>query len=101
MLRAHNPLRQPWIIFFLQALKQLKQRLEVKLEREKLLSGQLPQLPLKVLALVKSRGRITISDIVALTTANRNTIKKHLEALVYDKHLNKHGAGNGTWYSIW
>ena len=53
--------------------------MEVKLEREKLLLGQLPELWLKILELVKSRGRITISDAVVLTEANRNTIKKHLK----------------------
>lgn len=98
-LRSDNPNWQPWISFFLKALKQQKQRLEVKLEREKLLLGQLPKLSLKILELVKSRGRITIGEIVVLTAANRNTIKKHLEALVSDKHLQKHGVGKGTWYS--
>jgi Fic family protein len=99
-LRSGNPNWQPWILFFLKALQQQKQRLEVKLEREKLLLGQLPELSLKILELVKSRGRITIGDIVVLTDANRNTIKKHLEALVNDKHLQKHGVGKGTWYSL-
>lgn len=98
-LRSAAPNWQPWILFFLKALKQQKQRLEVKLEREKLLLGQLPELSLKILELVKSRGRITIGNIVVLTEANRNTIKKHLEALVDDKHLHKHGVGKGTWYS--
>ena len=99
-LRTDAPNWQPWILFFLKALKQQKQRLEVKLEREKLLLGQLPELSLKILELVKSRGRITISDVVVLTEANRNTIKKHLEALADDKHLLKHGIGKGTWYSL-
>lgn len=99
-LRTDAPNWQPWILFFLKALKQQKQRLEVKLEREKLLLDQLPELSLKILELVKSRGRITISDVVVLTEANRNTIKKHLEALADDKHLLKHGIGKGTWYSL-
>ena len=99
-LRSDNPNWQPWILFFLKSLKQQKQRLEVKLEREKLLLGQLPELSLKILEIVKSRGRITIGDLVVLTAANRNTIKKHLEALVKNKHLNKHGVRKGTWYSL-
>jgi predicted HTH transcriptional regulator len=64
------------------------------------LLGQLPELSLKIVELAKSRGRITISNVVLLTEANRNTIKKHLEALVDDKHLLKHGIGKGTWYSL-
>jgi Bacterial protein of unknown function (DUF977) len=50
--------------------------------------------------LVKSRGRITISEVVVLTAANRNTVKKHLEGLVDDNHLLKHGIGKGTWYAL-
>ncbi len=99
-LKAENPNWQPWIVFFLKALKQQKQRLEVKVEREKLLLGQLPELSLKILELVKSRGRITISDVVVLTNANRNTIKKHLENLARTNQLLKHGTGKGTWYAF-
>ncbi|MBK8608907.1 MAG: Fic family protein [Chitinophagaceae bacterium] len=99
-LKAENPDWQPWIVFFLKALKQQKQRLEIKVEREKLLLGQLPELSLKILELAKSRGRITISNIVVLTNANRNTIKKHLENLVNTNQLLKHGTGKGTWYAL-
>lgn len=99
-LKTEIPNWQPWILYFLKALKQQKQRLEVKVEREKLLLGQLPELSLKILELAKSRGRITISDIVTLTNGNRNTIKKHLEILVVRKQLVKHGTGKGTWYSL-
>ncbi|MFZ1369572.1 MAG: DUF977 family protein [Ferruginibacter sp.] len=99
-LKTDIPDWQPWIVFFLKALKQQKQRLEVKVEREKLLLGKLPELSLKILELTKSRGRITISDAVALTGANRNTIKKHLETLAENKQLTKHGTGKGTWYAL-
>ncbi len=99
-LKEENPNWQPWIIFFLKALKQQKQKLEIKVEREKLLLGQLPELSLKILELAKSRGRITISDVVVLTNANRNTIKKHLENLVETNQLLKHGTGKGTWYAL-
>lgn len=99
-LRSDHPNWQPWVLFFLNALKQQKQRLEVKLEREKLLLRQLPELSLKILELAKSRGRIAIGEIVVLTGANRNTIKKHLEALVSDKQLQKNGVGKATWYTI-
>lgn len=99
-LKAEPPNWQPWILYFLKALQQQKQRLEVKVEREKLLLGQLSELSLKILELAKSRGRISISDIVVLTSANRNTIKKHLETLVDNKQLAKHGAGKGTWYDL-
>ena len=99
-LKEENPNWQPWIIFFLKSLKQQKQKLEVKVEREKLLLTQLPELSIKILELVKSKGRITNSDIVVLTNANRNTVKKHLETLVETKQLVQHGTGKGTWYAL-
>ncbi|MCX6323780.1 MAG: Fic family protein [Sphingobacteriales bacterium] len=99
-LKEEIPDWQPWIIFFLKALNQQKQKLEVKVEREKLLLGKLPELSLKILEMTKSRGRLTISDVVVLSNANRNTIKKHLENLVQTNQLVKHGAGKGSWYSL-
>lgn len=99
-LKTDNPNWQPWIVFFLRSLKQQKQRLEVKLEREKLLMAQLPELSLQILELTKSRGRITNNEAVTLTGANRNTVKKHLESLVGKNHLQKNGVGKGTWYSL-
>ncbi len=99
-LQTGSPNWQSWILFFLKALRQQKQKLEVKIEREKLLLGQLPELSLKIVELVKSRGRITISEIVTLTGANRNTVKKHLEGLVNASHIAKNGLGKGSWYSL-
>lgn len=99
-IKSDNPNWQPWVMFFLRALQQQKQRLEVRLEKEKLLMMQLPQLSLHILELVKTRNRITISQIVTLTQANRNTVKKQLDILVKTRHLQKNGIGKGTWYSM-
>lgn len=99
-LNADSPNWQPWLIYFLKALQQQKDKLEKKIEREKILSQQLPELSLQILELVKSRGRITINEVVTLTGANRNTIKKHLENLSQTRHLQKKGIGKGTWYTI-
>lgn len=98
-LKSDTPNWQPWTIFFLKALKQQKQRLEVKLEREKLLMAQLPELSLQILELAKTRGRVTVKEIVSLTNANRNTVKKQLESLVYNNYLLQNGIGKGTWYA--
>lgn len=97
-LKSDTPNWQPWITFFLKALQKQKQGLEVKLEREKLLMGQLPELSLKILELAKSRGRVTVKDIVIFTEANRNTVKKHIESLVEKNYLKQEGVGKGTWY---
>ena len=99
-LQSNEPNWQPWLLFFLKALRQQKQRLEAKLEREKLLMSQLPELSLAILEFVQSRGRITVKDIVSLSNANRNTVKKHLENLVENNYLEQNGVGKGTWYSL-
>ena len=41
---------------------------------------------------------MTISEIVTLTGANRNTVKKHLASLVDARHIAQHGTGKATWY---
>ena len=99
-LANEQPDWQPWVGFFLQALKQQKDRLEVKIEREKLLLTRLPALSLSILEIVKARGRATNSEIVTITNANRNTVKKHLENLVATNLLMKHGVNKGVWYSL-
>ena len=99
-LKNDMPDWMPWVLFFLKAMQQQKNRLQIKIDREKLLLGQLPELSLQILELAKSRGRIKIGEIVTLTTANRNTVKKHLESLVEAKHLQQNGAGRGAWYSL-
>ena len=51
-LKTESPNWQPWILFFQKALNEQKQKLEIKLEREKLLLGQKPELSLKIPELV-------------------------------------------------
>lgn len=97
-IRNAEPNWQPWIIYFLRALQQQKRRLERKIERERIVIGTLPQLSLQIIGTVQERGRITIREIVNLTGANRNTIKKHLAMLVEAGHLTQHGTGKGSWY---
>lgn len=99
-IQSESPNWEPWVVYFLKALTQQKRRLEHKLENEKILMGQLPPLSLQILELAQSRGRVTIKDIVTLTNANRNTVKKHLEQLVAKKLLQQNGNGKGTWYAL-
>lgn len=99
-LKTDTPNWQPWVIFFLKALQQQKRRLEIKLEREKLLLTTLPELSQKILEIIKSRGRITVREVVGITGANRNTVKKHLETLAENTMIQKNGIGKGSWYSL-
>jgi predicted HTH transcriptional regulator len=99
-IRTDAPDWQPWLIFFLKSLQQQKARLEKKIERERLILGDLPQLSVHILEFCRERGRVTVADAAKVTGANRNTIKDHLKALTRAGHIEKHGAGRGTWYGL-
>jgi Fic family protein len=97
-IRSPAPNWEPWIIYFLRALQQQKRRLERKIEREHIMVDTLPALSVEILELAREQGRITIGQIVKMTGANRNTVKKHLRSLVSANHLAQQGTGKGTWY---
>lgn len=97
-IRTDSPDWQPWLTFFLRSLQQQKARLQKKIERERLILGDLPELSVRILELCRERGRVTVAEGVKITGANRNTIKDHLRALTKAGHITRHGAGRGTWY---
>ncbi len=99
-IRSDKPDWQPWVTYFLNALKQQKDRLEKKIERERILLGDLPELSVHILELCRERGRVTIGEISKITGISRNTIKDHVAALTNKGHLTLHGAGRGAWYSL-
>ncbi len=99
-IRTNTPDWQPWVTYFLKALRQQKNRLEKKIERERVILGNLPELSVQILELARERGRVTISEAARVTVASRNTIKDHIRTLRDKGHLTKHGAGRGTWYSL-
>lgn len=99
-IHANSPDWQPWIIYFLSALKEQKNRLEKKIEKEQILSGSLPELSIKIIEIVREHGRITVGEAVKTTGNNRNTVKDHIKHLVKREYLEKHGAGRGAWYSL-
>jgi len=98
-IRAAEPDWNPWLLFFLRALQQQKQALESKIERERILLGDLPQLSVAILELARERGRVTIAEAVKATGASRNTVKDHIRQLTVKQHLTRHGAGRGAWYA--
>lgn len=99
-IRTNTPNWQPWLLFFLRSLAEQVRQLEKKIEREQLVMTRLPELSLQIVAVVRERGRTTMSDIVQVTGANRNTIKHHLRSLVERGHLSQHGRGRGAWYQV-
>jgi Fic family protein len=99
-IRSAEPDWNPWIEFFLRALHRQKTRLEKKMERERIILADMPELSVTLLELVREHGRITVAEAAKITNASRHTIKDHLKALVDQGHLVLHGAGRGAWYGL-
>jgi len=99
---ATAPDWEPWIGFFLRALKKQKTILEERVEDEKeaqTSTEDLHPLSEEILELFESAKRLTLSEIVERTGANRNTVKVRMRELVSDGQLAQHGKARATWYS--
>ncbi len=99
-IRTEAPNWLPWLLFFLKALTRQMQLLRVKVEREKMLLINLPDLSIQILDILKARGRITIGEAVVITGANRNTLKPHFKHLLEQGLIELHGRGRGAWYGL-
>ena len=99
-IRTEAPNWQPWVLFFLRSLSSQVERLEKKIIHEKLMLAKLPELSQSILDIAKEHGRVSISDIVAITNANRNTVKVHLKKLVALNLLAQYGTGRSVWYTL-
>lgn len=99
-IRTDAPDWQPWVVFFLRALAEQVRRLERKLERERIVLAELPDLQLQIVEFIREHGRVTIGTAVKLTSASRNTLKQHFRALVARGVLEQHGSGRGVWYGL-
>ena len=99
-IRSESPHWQPWLVFFLGSLAEQVRRLEKKVEREKLVLANLPELSLRIVEFAREHGRVTIGNAVTFTGANRNTLKQHFRNLVERQHLIQHGSGRGVWYGL-
>ena len=97
-LKSNGNFSLTWAEFFLEMLKKQKDNLLLKMEREKK-AHHLPQLSDRILKLARDHGRITVAFISNALEANRNTVKKHLQQLVKNGQLLRHGKGRGTYYS--
>ena len=98
-IRTEQPEWGPWLLFFLKALRQQMDRLRTRVEREKLMMGEMSELAARIVELAQEHGRLSIGDAVKLTRASRNTLKQHFRTLVNEGHLVLHGKGRGAWYS--
>jgi len=99
-LNSEKPAWEPWLLFFLRALRKQVEQLDKKIEREHLIADALPPLSEKIIELVRDHGRITTGGIEKVTGESRSTIKVRLTELVEAGHLLRHGKGRSTWYSL-
>jgi Fic family protein len=99
-IRTEAPDWQPWLMFFLRSLAEQVRRLEIKIDREKLVLASLPTLSLQVVEFAREHGRVTMGESIRLTGASRNTLKQHLRALVERGYLHQRGRGRGVWYEL-
>jgi Fic family protein len=99
-IRTESPDWQPWLLFFLRALQRQTQRLAKKIEREKLILSNLPELAVRILDQAREHGRVSIGDMIKITGASRNTLKEHFRLLVEKGHLAMHGKARAVWYSL-
>jgi len=99
-IRTDRPDWNPWLEFFLRALQRQKQRLEKKMDRERIMLGALPELSVLILELAREHGRVTVAEAAKVSGASRHTVKDHLKSLAEQGHLALHGAGRGAWYGL-
>ncbi|MDC0535313.1 Fic family protein [Francisellaceae bacterium] len=99
-IRSDNPNWAPWVLFFINSLNSQVKRLMIKIEKERILLQNLPDISLSIIDHIKQHGRTTLLEMATLTDINRNTLKKHFQKLVSTNQITKHGKGRGVWYSI-
>lgn len=99
-IRTETPNWQPWIRFFLHSLQKQKQRLATKVAQEHLVMATMPVLAVQILDYARDHGRVTMSDMIRISGASRNTLKEHFRSLVEKQHIVQHGTGKGTWYAM-
>ena len=92
-------LSEGWVEFFLQMLTKQKDELETKIRREQK-ALKLPALSMNIVEMVRQHGRVSVSFLTVSLGDNRNTVKKHLQALVNRGLLERRGKGRGTYYII-
>lgn len=92
-LRTEKPDWQPWLMFFFLVLRQQMRNLSAKVERERLLQTNLPELSVQVMGYLREHGRLTMKETETLTGVSRNTLKLHFKRLVGRELVELHGKG--------
>jgi Fic family protein len=98
--QEQQPNWEPWLLFFLRVMQRQKNRLQTKLDTEKIMASTLPLLSVRILELAKEHGRVTTQSIELATGESRSTIKSRLKQLTEDRLLIRAGKGRSTWYGL-
>ncbi len=95
---------EPWVLFFLRALKSQIGRLRERLETPEVsppgppIPDDLSPLAGRLLDLLNSRGTLSVREAVEQLDANRNTLKDKFTELVETGHAERRGKGRGAYY---
>ena len=98
-LWTDQPNAQPWLSFFLLALRRHRERLQTKIELERRIQDY-PPLQQVILETVREHGTVDAALLLQATGANRNTLKDNLRRLVQHGVLDKLGERRGTRYRM-
>jgi Fic family protein len=102
-LKTQKPNWESWIGFFLRCLKKQKDSLAMRIEAATASPGYddiLPDLSRRILAALRTHERLTITQLVEITGANRNTVKLRLRELVIAGAIHQRGKARATWYAL-
>lgn len=102
-LEREKPDWEPWLGFFLRALKKQKDGLATRVQEargEDQASEALPELSRRVLEVLRRQPRLGITELAALTGANRNTLKLRLRELVETGRVRRLGKARATRYEL-
>jgi Fic family protein len=90
-----------WILFFLQGLSDLIQKLEAKVKAYRAIGGYLNDRQKRILEYIEKNQPVKIGDLVAnLKEYKLHTIKKDLQYMVKEMEVEKLGQNKGTVYIV-
>lgn len=98
--QENRPDWTPWLNFFFSALLKQIRHLEIKLDEINQISQKPHPLHQKIVSFLQSHELLSISEIVALTKENRNTLKKALKELVDSGVILLTGKGKNCRYRM-
>jgi Fic family protein len=102
-LNRETPDWEPWVSFFLRSPKRQNDGLAARLKQERIAQDseeELPELSRQVIKALQQNERLTITQLVEMTGANRNTLKVRLRELVAVGRGRQFGKARATRYSV-